>query len=141
QNFGLISGKMTIEVNGEEITMQKAASLLKETDRNFRKEVYEKIQKVRFGLAKELDDLFTELIKLRHQVALNAGFKNYRDYMFASMGRFDYTPQDCFDFHDAVEKELMPLVNKMIEKRKMALGYTELKPYDLSVDVKGRKPL
>lgn len=141
QQFGAISGKMQIDVNGEEVTMPKAASFLKETNRAFRKEIFDKIAEQRLSNAEALDNLFNSLIKKRHQLAINAGFKNYRDYMFAVMQRFDYTPQDCFDFHDAVENELVPLLNQFSARRKTDLGLEALKPYDLAVDSKGNSPL
>ncbi|HIG32390.1 MAG TPA: M3 family oligoendopeptidase, partial [Flavobacteriales bacterium] len=91
QEYGAISAQMSIEVDGEKITMQKAAQLLKSTDRNKREDVYNKITTRRLQDEKALDDLFDELIALRQKIAGNAGFDNYRDYMFAALGRFDYT--------------------------------------------------
>jgi oligoendopeptidase F len=141
QEYGAIAAKMTIEVDGEQITMQKAGLLLKDTDRSKRELIYNKIQNRRSQDEKALDDLFNELIELRQNIAKNAGFDNYRDYMFAAMGRFDYTPKDCFDFHDAIAKEIVPIINSFEQKRKDKLGYTSYKPWDTSVDVDGLSPL
>ena len=141
QEYGAISAKMSIEVDGEKITMQKAAQLLKSTDRNKREEVYNKISTRRLQEEKVLDDLFDELIALRQKIAGNAGFDNYRDYMFAALGRFDYTPKDCFNFHDAIAKEIVPIINSFEQKRKAKLGYTSYKPWDTAVDVDGLAPL
>ena len=141
QEYGAISAKMSIEVNGEKLTMQKAAQLLKSTDRVKREEVYNKINTRRLQDEKALDDLFDELIALRQQIAKNAGFDNYRDYMFAAMGRFDYTPKDCFSFHDAIAQEIVPIINSFEQKRKDILGYTSYKPWDTAVDVDGLAPL
>ena len=90
---------------------------------------------------KELDNLFDELIALRQEIAKNAGFDNYRDYMFAAMGRFDYTPEDCFDFHDAIAKEIVPIITSFEQKRKDKLGFDSYKPWDTQVDVDGLDPL
>jgi oligoendopeptidase F len=141
QEYGAISAKMSIEVNGEKLTMQKAAQLLKSTDRVKREEVYNKINTRRLQDEKALDDLFDELIALRQQIAKNAGFDNYRDYMFAAMGRFDYTPKDCFSFHDAIAQEIVPIINSFEQKRKDKLGYTSYKPWDTAVDIDGLAPL
>jgi oligoendopeptidase F len=141
QEYGAISAKMSIEVNGEKLTMQKATQLLKSTDRVKREEVYNKINTRRLQDEKALDDLFDELIALRQQIAKNAGFDNYRDYMFAAMGRFDYTPKDCFNFHDAIAQEIVPIINSFEQKRKDKLGYTSYKPWDTAVDVDGLAPL
>jgi oligoendopeptidase F len=88
-----------------------------------------------------LDELFTKLIGLRHQVALNAGFGNFRDYMFKAYGRFDYTPADCFAFHEAIQAEVVPILNELSRERKQQLGVSELRPWDKAVDAEGRPAL
>ena len=141
QQYGAISAKMSVDVDGEEMTMQKAAQILKSTDRTKREEVYNKISSRRFQDEKVLDDLFDELITLRQQIAKNADFDNYRDYMFAAMGRFDYTPEDCLNFHDSIAQEIVPIINSFEQRRKEKLGNLTYKPWDTSVDVDGLPPL
>jgi oligoendopeptidase F len=141
QEYGAISAKMSIEVDGEKLTMQKASLLLKSNDRNKREEIYNKIASRRKEDEQTLDNLFDELIELRQKIAKNAGFSNYRDYMFAAMGRFDYNPEDCFNFHNAIEKEIVPIISTFENSRKEKLGYTNYKPWDISVDVDGLSPL
>ena len=141
QEYGAISAKMSIEVDGKKMTMQKAALLLKSTDRAKREAIYNKISSRRLQDEKVLDDLFDELISLRQEIAKNADFDNYRDYMFAAMGRFDYTPKDCFNFHDAIAKEIVPIINSFEQKRKNKLGNESYKPWDTAVDVDGLPPL
>ncbi len=141
QEYGRIAGAMTVTLKGEEKTLQQAAVELQSTDRQWREEVYAKISARRLVDRQRLDELFGELIRLRHQVAVNAGFANYRDYMFKAMGRFDYTPQDCFDFHEAVATEVVPLLNELARQRKEKLGVERLRPWDLAVDPEGRPPL
>ncbi|MDH3711626.1 MAG: M3 family oligoendopeptidase, partial [Cyclobacteriaceae bacterium] len=78
---------------------------------------------------------------LRHQAAQNADFENYRDFMFAAMGRFDYQPQDCFDFHDSVAEEVVPMLNDLAQLRQEQLEVSVLRPWDKAVDPIGRDPL
>lgn len=141
QQFGAISAKMTVEVDNETLTLQQANTHLKSTNRAKREEVYKKIAQRRLQDAQQLDDLFSSLLKKRHQLALNTGFSDYRDYMFVEMGRFDYTKQDCFNFHSAIAKEVVPVVNNLNLKRKEKLNITLLKPWDQLVDVEGKSPL
>ena len=141
QKYGAITGAMTIEWKDEKITMQKAASYLKDVDRNVREQIFNLIQKRREEDKDKLNDLFTELVKLRHQVALNAGFKNYRDYKFAELGRFDYTVEDCFSFHLSIAKEILPLAEESSKERKKALKLESLRPWDMDVDVEGKPAL
>jgi oligoendopeptidase F len=141
QQYGTIAGKMTIEVGGKEYTLQQAAQFLENEDRAFREEVYRKIQTRRLQDQAPLHDLFTSLVQKRNQVALNAGFENYRDYKFAELGRFDYTKEDCFQFHEAVKLHVMPLIEKIYERKKTKLGLDTLKPWDLEAEPAGTRPL
>ncbi len=141
QKYGSITAAMTIEWEGKEITLQKASSLLKNTDRTIREDVYKKLQERRMLDKNTLNDLFSELVELRNQVAINAGFKNYRDYKFEELGRFDYTIDDCYKFHQSIEKEILPIVEDADQKRKKTLQLDSLKPWDTDVDVEGKDPL
>ena len=140
QKYGSIVGSMSVEIDGKELTLQQAANFLKNPDKSVRENAFLKINEVRSKHTAELDELFDKLIALRHQVAVNAGFDNFRDYMFAALGRFDYTPADCFAFHDAIQAEVLPLVKAFNEKRKAELGF-DLKPWDMEVDTQNREAL
>ncbi|HPG11931.1 MAG TPA: M3 family oligoendopeptidase [Chitinophagaceae bacterium] len=141
QQFGVISGKMTVEVGGQEYTLQQAVKFLEDEDRSVREEVYHKINKRRLEDKDELNKLFTSLIQKRHQVALNAGYENYRDYRFKELGRFDYKKEDCFRFHEAVKLHVMPLVDQLFEAKREKLGLDTLKPWDTEAEPAGIQPL
>lgn len=141
QQFGVISGKMTVQVNGQEYTLQQAAKFLESHDRSLREQVYRKVMERRFQDKEALNDLYTQLVEKRNQVALNAGFANYRDYKFVDMGRFDYTKEDCFRFHDAVKQHVLPLVAMIQENKKKKLGLDTLRPWDTEAEPEGIQPL
>src|SRR5690606_22568291 len=134
QRFGMIAGKTTVEVHGQEYTLQQAARFLEDPDRRIREEVYRKISDRRLKDKDDLDDLYSALLIKRHQIALNAGFDNYRDYRFIELGRFDYKKEDCFQFHEAVKLHVMPLVNQIYEAKKKKLGLSELRPWDIDAE-------
>ncbi|OJV18457.1 MAG: oligoendopeptidase F [Dyadobacter sp. 50-39] len=141
RKYGAIAGAMTVTIDGEEMTLQRAADRLQSTDREVREEAWRAIAGRRYEDHGKLDDLLNKLITLRDTVGRNAGFNNYRDYMFAAMGRFDYTPQDCFNFHGSVKKAVVPILNEMAAERKAALQVEALRPWDTKVDPKGLPPL
>jgi len=141
QQYGVISGAMTINVNGQEYTLQQASKFLENHDRALREEVYRKIQERRLQDRQPLHDLYTQLVERRDKIAKNAGFTNYRDYKFVELGRFDYTKEDCFAFHEAVKQHILPLVNKIYEGKKQKLGLDTLKPWDTEAEPEGIKPL
>ncbi|PST82269.1 M3 family oligoendopeptidase [Pedobacter yulinensis] len=141
QKYQSITGAMSVEIRGKEYTLEQAANFLKDQDRELRQLAWETIQQRRMTDKDELNLLFDELVSLRHQVALNAGFENYRDYMFQALGRFDYTPKDCYDFHEAIEKEIVPILQELAGQRSQALGLSPLRPWDMDVSTSGKPAL
>ncbi|MBS1490524.1 MAG: M3 family oligoendopeptidase [Bacteroidetes bacterium] len=141
QKYASVSGAMTVTINEQEMTLQQAAVILQSTDRVKREEAYHKISNRRLQDTDTLDTLYSKLISLRHQVALQAGFQNFRDYQFKAYGRFDYSPADCFAFHDSIESEVVPILNQLATERKRDLKVSQLRPWDKAVDSLGREPL
>jgi oligoendopeptidase F len=141
QQFGVISGKMTITVNGQEYTLQQASKFLEDHDRKLREDVYRKINERRIQDRNELNNLFNSLVDKRDRIGRNAGFDNYRDYKFKELGRFDYSKEDCFQFHEAVKQHVLPLVNMIYENKKRKLGVDTLRPWDLEAEPEGIEPL
>ena len=141
QQYGVINGKMSIEVEGREYTLQQASKFLESPKRELREEVYRKIQERRLQDKDQLDELFNKLVALRDTVGKNAGFENYRDYKFAELGRFDYKKEDCFQFHEAVKTHVRPLVDFIYDRKRQKLGLPTLRPWDTEAEPDGVKPL
>jgi oligoendopeptidase F len=141
QQYGVISGKMSVEVNGQEYTLQQASKFLENSDRALRESVYRKMQDRRLQDKDALNDLFSKLVGLRHRMAQNAGFANFRDFKFEELGRFDYTKEDCFDFHESVREYVLPLVSRINEKKRKKLGLDTLRPWDGEAEPEGTEPL
>jgi len=141
QQYGVITGKMSIEVNGQAYTLQQASKFFESHDRKLREEVYRKVQERRLQDKFELNNLFTELVKKRNQEALNAGYENYRDFKFKELGRFDYTKEDTFRFHESVKLHVLPLVDKIFQHKKVKLNMETLRPWDIEAEPEGTKAL
>jgi oligoendopeptidase F len=141
QQYGAIAGKMMVSHEGQEYTLQQANAFLESEDRNLRETIYRKMVERRIEDKDSLNELYSKLISIRHQMGLNAGFANYRDYKFAEMGRFDYTPSDCQQFHEAVKNEVVPLVNDIYKEQAKRLGLDVMRPWDTEAEPAGIKPL
>ncbi|MEO0511477.1 MAG: M3 family oligoendopeptidase [Planctomycetota bacterium] len=145
QKYDQVAGAMTVEFRGEEKTLPAMARELESTDRAHREEAWRAVSDRRLRDKDAIDAIYDEMISLRHRVATNAGFDSFVGYAFKSKHRFDYTPEDCAAFHDAVEKAVVPFVRRLDAERREKLGLAaageELRPWDLAVDVKGRPPL
>ncbi len=141
QRYQKLVGGMTVHFQGREQTLQQMARYLEEPDRAIRREAWELAEERRLRDREELDEIYDELLALRQQIARNAGFPNYLEYAFRLRERFDYTSEDCRRFHEAVEREIVPLLRELQRRRQRELGLAELRPWDLLVDPQGRPPL
>ena len=141
QQYQKLSGSLTVQFRGEEKTLVQMSRYLEEPDRPLRQEAWELVANRRLQEAEKFEEFFDQLVKLREQIARNAGYGNYRDYAFRKLGRFDYTPEDCEKFHEAVEQEIMPVLRDLQNERQRQLGLETLRPWDLAVDPLNRPPL
>ena len=141
QRYNEICGSMTVEFDGEERTMQQMGKYLQVNERAIRENAYRTVGKRRFQDSEEIDELYEKMIELRQKYAQNAGYDNFRDYIFDAKHRFDYTPADCEAFHDAVEAICVPLMREIDEQRRLNLNLDVLKIWDMGHDVHGREPL
>lgn len=139
--YQTVTGAMMVQYDGKEQTMQQIARHLEEPDRAVREEAWRLMVERYLKDAEALDKLYEKMVALRHKIALNAGCKDYREYAFRGMERFDYTPADCLAFHDAIEAVVVPAVKELAGRRKRKLGVESLRPWDMAVDPEGRPPL
>jgi len=141
QTYQRTIGAMTVNFRGQERTLKQMSKFYEEPDRKVREEAWRLVDARALSDSKKLDDIYTKMVKLRDEEGGNAGFDNYRDYIFVKKDRFDYTPGDCVEFHRAVEESLVPLSREVDRVRKERLGIDELRPWDLRVDPDSRPPL
>jgi len=139
--YDKISGAQTVKWDGEELTIQQLKPILKDPDREKRERVW------RIAAARQLDDrersnnLWVQLLDVRRQLTENAQLLDYRAYRWQEMLRFDYTPEDCIQFHKAIEDFVVPAATRIYDKRKEQLGLKSLRPWDINVDPLSRDPL
>ena len=141
QQYQKLIGAQTVQFRGEEKTLVQMGRYLEEPDRALRQKAWQLVAQRRMQDVDKCEEIMDELIKLRHQIAKNAGFDNYLEYVFRQKGRFDYTPADCVKFHDAVASEIMPAVREIQNDRQRQLKLDKLRPWDLAVDPQNRPPL
>ena len=142
-----INGAMTVEFDGNEYTLPEMRRYLESNDRSIREGAWKAVVNRRMQDEERLSEIFDELVSLRHKIAVNAGFETYTDYMFRAMERFDYSKEDCLEFHDAIEAVCVPLMREINSERVGSLELGSLKPWDVNEktgvgpDLHGRAPL
>ena len=141
KEYDAIIGAQTVEWEGKEITITQLGPVLLETNRERREKAWRLASQRRLKDRSKINEVWKKTLQVRIDIAKNADHDNYRSWRWEYLNRFDYTPEDCLNFHSAIEKVVMPFVKKLIKKRKDELGLDILKPWDLSVDSLNRAPL
>ena len=136
-----LNGAMTVQWEGEEKTPSQLLPFLQSNDRKVREQAFRLRAKPYIEQRDALAGIFDRMYDLRQQVGRNAGFENYRDFVHRDKNRFDYTPDDCFRFHEAVETAVLPAVKRIMERRRRLMGLGELRPWDVTADTTGRPAL
>ena len=139
--YNEICGAQMVEFDGEQKTFAQMAIYFENTDRKIREGAWKAVSERRFEDNERVSEIYDELIQIRHKIATNAGFEGFQQYMFASMHRFDYSIEDCLEFHESIETVCQPLRHRTDGERMRDLGVDSLRPWDMGVDVKGRPPL
>jgi oligoendopeptidase F len=135
------SGAMTITYGGREYTREQALEFLDSPDRTVRQTVWALLTERALADCQAFDVLFDELLSLRSKIARNLGLPSYRDFAFRQHQRFDYGPEDCARFHEAVEHHFTPLAAKLARQRSVAMNIRAQRPWDVRADPLGRRPL
>tara|TARA_B100001109_G_C18852639_1_gene470072 strand:- start:409 stop:2121 length:1713 start_codon:yes stop_codon:yes gene_type:complete len=139
--YNEIRGKQTVLFEDEEKTLPMMAIYQESTDRKIRESAWRATTSRILQDEEEISIIFEEMIILRNKIAINSGFSGFQEYMFAAMHRFDYSIDDCLEFHESIEYSCMPLKHQMNDLRKDKLELDKLRPWDSSVDIEGKKPL
>ncbi len=132
--YDKIVGAQTVVWQDEERTIAQMRPLYQETDRSLRENAWRLAAERQMKDRGEINDLWGEFLSVRRELAGNAGFADYRSFRWRQMLRFDYTPEDCRRFHDAIERSVVPAAMRICERRRTSLGLETLRPWDMDVD-------
>jgi len=139
--YDKIVGAQTVEWQGAEITVVQLRPVYQNADRDLRESAWRLAAQRQLDDRKAIDSLWEKFIGIRQELARNADFQDYRSYRWKHLLRFDYTPEDCSRFHEAIEKVVVPAAVRICERRRKLLKVASLRPWDLDVDPCGRPPL
>jgi oligoendopeptidase F len=139
--YDSINGSMMVKFRGQELTMQQMARFLEDPNSDTRREAWEASAKRRLVDREAIDAIYSALLPLRHKIAQNAGLPDFRAYQWKANKRFDYSPEDCLRFSDAIAETCVPIVKRLDQQRAKDMGLSVIRPWDSGVDVKGRPPL
>jgi len=139
--YARITGAQTVEWQEEEVTVSQLATVYQEPDRELRQRAWRLASDRWLADREAINAVWGKLLELRCRLAANAGLADYRQYRWRQFLRFDYTPEDCVRFQEAIEQMVVPAALRIYERRRERLGVPSLRPWDLAVDPLGRPPL
>jgi len=139
--YNKIIGSLTVPWEGEERTFPQMFPLLYEADRSVRQRAWEAAQTQLLKERQNINSLWEKFMPVRLKLAENAGLPDYRAYIWKQRFRFDYSPEDCYSFHAAIEASIVPAAKRVYEKRRQRLGVDTLRPWDINVDPLGTTPI
>ncbi|WP_420629274.1 M3 family oligoendopeptidase [Candidatus Leptofilum sp.] len=128
--YDKVTGVLKATWDGEEKNLSQLGFFLNDKDRAVRQKAWQAISDLWLSERETLNGIYAKLLTLRQQMAKNADLPDYRTYAFREKGRFDYTPEDCLTFHEAIETAVVPAVQRILERKKRRLGYDTLRPWD-----------
>ncbi len=136
-----IIGAQTVIWEGEEVTPTQLEPVSLSQDRADREKAWRLVMQRKLADRQRVNEAWGKLLDVRVRIGRNAGFPDYRAYRWQELLRFDYTPEDCRQFHQAIERVVVPAASRIYEKRRKQLGLSSLRPWDLNVDPQGREAL
>ncbi|MDT8861174.1 M3 family oligoendopeptidase [Alkalihalobacillus sp. MEB130] len=135
------TGALTVQWDDEELTLSELSPYIQDPNRKTRQKALTLLSEAILSKEAELQEIMNQLIVIRHKKAQNAGLTNFRDYMFKKYERFDYTPEDCKNLAESIQKHVKPLKEKLQKQHKLELGIDTYRPWDRQGVPKGEKPL
>jgi oligoendopeptidase F len=133
--YDKIIGAQTVEWAGKEMTLAQMRPIFQDADRPTREQIWRQSANRRLADRAALNELWTKFLRLRRQIAANAGFADFRAYQWRAFGRFDYSPEDCENFQRAIEQVVVPAANRIYDKMRQRLGVSSVRPWDVEADV------
>ncbi|MBL8157459.1 MAG: M3 family oligoendopeptidase, partial [Anaerolineae bacterium] len=129
-----IIGAQTVIWEGKELTLAQLKPIMNAAERPVREQIWRLISERRLADRPALNKLWGQFLELRLKMTKNAGYENYRDFRWQQFKRFDYTPEDCLTFHEAIEKVVVPAATRVYERQRRKLGVESVRPWDLDRD-------
>lgn len=123
-----------IEYKGENYNLAGLAAFQQSTDREERKTVTALISNYMSENLETLDRIYDDLVKTRHQIALDLGFKDFVEVGYLRMNRLDYDRKDVEVYREEVLKYVVPLANDIYQRQAERIGVAEMKHYDLPLE-------
>ena len=141
QRYSKITANAAIEFRGEERNFYGLLKFMESTDRDTRREAFTAWAELYSRIAPELDEIFDELVQIRHGMAQKLGFASYTEMAYLENQRYDYAEKDTARFRVQVKEIVTPVVAKLRAQQAKNLGIDVLRYYDEALTYPNGNPL
>ena len=122
-----------IEFDGKINNLSQMKVYTSSTDRNVRIEAFKKINEFLVANSTEIDDIYDQLVKTRHNMAKKLGYENYIELGYAKMGRTDYDAKMVENYRKQVLESVVPVANNIFMENAKRIGVENPKYYDTTL--------
>lgn len=129
-DYSKLVASAQVEFNGETLTLAQLGPYAESTDRDTRKKAKETSSGFFHKNEAKFDDLYDQLVTVRHEIATTLGYKNFVELGYIRMNRIDYDAEMVKKFRDQVRDFIVPVATRLYERQAKRIGVDSLKYYD-----------
>ncbi|TDL98231.1 M3 family oligoendopeptidase [Macrococcus brunensis] len=132
-DYSKLIASALIEFDGQELTLTQMSPYTQSPDRETRIEATKAVQSFMGKHLADFDELYDQLVKVRHDIAVKLGFDNFIELGYMRMQRIDYNQEMVRDYRRSVEEFVVPVATKLYQQQAERIGVDKLNFYDESV--------
>ena len=133
QQYAKASAVCTTVFHGETVNFYGLLKYMQSTDRSLRAEAFRAWADLYESVSDELDSIYSELIKVRCDMAKTLGFKDYIEMAYISRERYDYDRTDVERFRQQIVETIVPVCSELFRQQQERLGIDRLHYYDEAI--------
>jgi len=130
-----------IMFEGEERNLSQMGPFMEAEDRVLRKRAHEKYTAFFAEHEEQFDQIYDELVKLRHGIAKKLGYENFVELGYVRLARSDYNQEMVSGYREQVLKDLVPVTTELRKRQAKRLQLDSLKYYDETLTFPTGNPL
>ena len=123
-----------IPFDGEERNLSQMTPYTQSKDREERLAAQKAVTAFFEENESEFDRIYDEQVKVRHEIALKLGFKNFVELGYARLTRSDYNADMAANYRKQVYENLVPVATELRKRQAKRLDVEALKYYDEPLD-------
>ena len=123
-----------INFKGEELNLSGLYKYMLSSDRNEREQSSKAYYNYFGEHEEEFDEIYDQLVHIRHNMAKKLGFKNFVELGYIRMDRTDYNPKMVVNLRKQILEYIVPLCNKLYEKQAKRLNLDKLTYIDENLE-------